>query len=109
MEKTNFFKVVMVFNLTEGSADEELRRANEPAGFASMLARQAGFIDMDLVKINADKTMSIQTWASEGHWWSALEIVKNIREKSGKDSARPNILVSREFLHGYVSVHKTGT
>src|SRR5690606_23103776 len=107
MDKTNLYKAVLVFNLTKGSADEELRRSNEETSFPNMLAKQQGFIEMELVKINEEKTMSIQTWETEQDWWTALETVKNIREKSGQDSTRENILVSREFLNGYIKVRKT--
>lgn len=106
MDNTNLYKVVLVFNLTKGSADEELRRSNEATSFPNMLAKQQGFIEMELVKINDEKTMSIQTWATEKDWWTALETVKNMRSKSGHDSTRENILVSREFLNGHIKVHK---
>jgi hypothetical protein len=106
MDKTNLYKVVLVFNLTTGSADEELRRSNEATSFPNMLAKQKGFVEMELVKINEEKTMSIQTWASEKDWCTALETVKNILEKSGLNSTRENILVSREFLNGYIKVCK---
>ncbi|MCB0644521.1 MAG: hypothetical protein KDC44_22910 [Phaeodactylibacter sp.] len=108
MDHTNFYKVVLVFNLTAGSADEELRRSNEDFSFPNRLAQQQGFVEMELVKINEEKTMSIQTWETEKDWWAALTTVKNSAEKSGQDSLRENILVSREFLNGYVKVHKQG-
>lgn len=106
MDNTNLYKVVLVFNLTKGSADEELRRSNEATSFPNMLAKQQGFIEMELVKINDEKTMSIQTWATEKDWWTALETVKNMRSESEYDSTRENILVSREFLNGHIKVHK---
>lgn len=106
MDNTNLYKVVLVFNLTKGSADEELRRSKEATSFPNMLAKQQGFIEMELVKINDEKTMSIQTWATEKDWWTALETVKNMRSESEHDSIRENILVSREFLNGHIKVHK---
>lgn len=106
MDNTNLYKVVMVFNLTKGSAEEELKRSVEETGFPNMLAQQHGFIEMELVKINEEKTMSIQTWETEEHWWAALGKVKNLREKSGQGNTRENILISRELLNGYVKVHK---
>jgi heme-degrading monooxygenase HmoA len=109
MDKTNLYKVVLVFNLTKGSADEELKRSKEETSFPSLLARQVGFIEMELVKINEEKTMSIQTWATEKDWWTALETVKNNRENAGTDNSRENILVSREFLNGSVRVHNFAT
>jgi len=107
MEQTTNYKVVLVFNLTKGSADEELRRSKEAHSFPSLLANQQGFIDMELVKINDEKTMSVQTWATEKDWWTALETVKNTREKLEVESSRENILVSREFLNGYVRLSKS--
>ena len=106
MDKSNLYKVVLVFNLKTGSADEELRRSNEETSFPNMLVKQNGFIEMELVKINEEKTMSIQTWKTEKDWWTALEIVKNTRENSEQDNNRENILESREFLNGYIQVHK---
>ena len=107
MDKSNLYKVVLVFNLKTGSADEELRRSNESTSFPNMLAKHQGFIEMELVKINEEKTMSIQTWKTEKDWWTALEAVKNTREKSGQDGTRENILESREFLNGYIKAHRT--
>ena len=106
MDKTNLYKVILVFNLTKGSADEELKRSQEETSFPNMLAKRHGFIEMELVKINEEKTMSVQTWETEKDWWAALETVKNIREHSGQDSTRENILVSREFLNGHINVHR---
>jgi heme-degrading monooxygenase HmoA len=107
MDSTNLYKVVLVFNLAKGSADEELRRSNEETSFPNMLATQQGFIQMEVVKINDEKTMSIQTWETEKDWWTALDVVKNMAAKSPLNSARENILVSREFLNGYIKIHKT--
>jgi heme-degrading monooxygenase HmoA len=109
MENTNHYKVVLVFNLKKGLADEEIRRSQEEDSFPSLLAKQTGFLEMELVKINDEKTMSIQSWATEKDWWTALEIVKNNREKLDLESKRENILVSREFLNGYVRHYKSST
>lgn len=70
-----------------------------------MLAKQAGFINLELVKINEEKTMSIQTWETEKHWWTALETVKSLQEKFASENPRENILVSRDFLNGYINTH----
>ena len=102
MDNKNLYKVVLVFNLTKGSADEELKRSLEENSFPNLLSKQTGFIDLELVKINDEKTMSIQTWETEKHWWTALETVKNLREKLDAANTRENILVSRDFLNGYV-------
>lgn len=106
MDNKNLYKVVLIFNLTKGSADEELKRSLEENSFPNLLSKQAGFVDLELVKINDEKTMSIQTWATENNWWTALETVKNIREKLAVESTRENILVSRDFLNGYVKVQQ---
>lgn len=58
---------------------------------------------MELVKINEEKTMSVQNWETEKDWWTALETVKNIREKLAVESKRENILLSREFLNGHIT------
>jgi hypothetical protein len=55
MDKTNLYKVVLVFKLTKSSADEELKRSKEETSFLNLLARQAGFIEIELVKINEEK------------------------------------------------------
>lgn len=103
MSNVNPYKVVLVFNLTKGSADEEIRRSKEVNSFPTLLSQQHGFLGMELVKINEEKTMSVQTWATEKDWWSALETVKHIREKPAVEGTRENILVSRDFLSGYIT------
>jgi heme-degrading monooxygenase HmoA len=105
LKKTNLYKVVLIFNLTTGSADEEMNRSNEESSFPNLLAKQPGFIEMELVKVNEEKTMSIQTWATQKDWWMALESVKNSREVGGTNDSRENILVSREFLGGPIKMH----
>ncbi len=105
MNKSNLYKVVLVFNLTKGSADEEIHRSKEENSFPSMLTKQPGFLELELIKINDEKTISIQTWGTEKHWWTALEIVKNQQEKLAKDITRENILISRDFLNGYIKFH----
>lgn len=93
------YKVVLVFNLKPGGADEELRRSAQPESFPSRLARQPGFVGLELVKVTAEQTMSIQTWRSERDWWTALEAVKSAQPSGpGAD----DILVSREFFAGTV-------
>ena len=109
MNKNNLYKVVLVFSLTKGSADEELSRSKEETSFPNMLAKQLGFVELELSKINDEKTMSVQTWETEKHWWTALETVKSQQEKLPADNTRENILVSREFLNGYIMVHHHAT
>jgi hypothetical protein len=106
MNESTHYKVVLVFNLQKGKAEEELYRSKEENSFPNLLAKQPGFIELELVKINDEKTMSIQTWQTEKDWWHALETVKKINESAITDSARENILISREFLNGYIQVHK---
>ncbi len=106
MNKSNLYKVVLVFNLTKGSADEELLRSKEETSFPNMLAKQQGFIELELIKINDEKTMSIQTWETEKDWWTALETVKSQQENLATEGTRENILVSRDFLNGYIKVHQ---
>ncbi len=52
---------MLVFTLTKGSADAELHRSKEESSFPNMLAKQPGFIELELIKINDEKTMSVQT------------------------------------------------
>lgn len=99
-QDNHLFKVVLVFNLEPGTAEEELRRSAEPDSFPSRLAAQPGFIGMELVKVADDRTMSIQTWQSPSDWWSALEQVKQMPAPPADE--RPNILVSRDFYAGPV-------
>jgi heme-degrading monooxygenase HmoA len=94
------YKVILIFTLAKGMADEELRRSNEPESFPSILAKQEGFVSLELVKIDDDKTMSVQTWQSPQHWWKALEAAKSVN--AANNPARPNILVSRDFFGGTV-------
>jgi len=95
------YKVVLVFNLKPGSADEELRRSARENSFPNQLAREPGCLGLELVKVNADRTMSIQTWRSERDWWAALNAVKQTQE-STPEAATDTILVSRDFFGGPV-------
>lgn len=105
MSDTNApYKVVLVFNLKPGAADEELQRSVSPDGFPSRLAAQPGFVSLELVRAGADRTLSIQTWRSEADWWSALSAVKS-QESAGP--AREDILVSRDFFGGPVVVQRS--
>lgn len=100
---TQRFKVVLVFNLKPGTADEELRRSAEPSSFPSALARQPGFVGMELVKISDEQTMSVQTWASPEAWWAALDAARTtVAEVPGR-ADREEILISREFYAGTVA------
>ena len=94
------FKVVLIFHLTPGSADEELRRSLEETSFPNRLTRQRGFVDMQLVKLDEDCTMSVQTWATPQDWWAALDVVKQEGGGEGAGEERPSILVSRDFHAG---------
>ena len=94
------YKVVLVFNLTAGSADEELRRSASEDSFPNRLSRQPGFLSMELVKVGAERTLSIQTWASDRAFFSALEAVK--AQPASALLPSENILVSREFFGGEV-------
>lgn len=97
------YKVVLVFNLKPGAADEELRRSAQPDSFPSRLAAQPGFVSLELVRVAADRTLSIQSWRSEADWWNALQVVK------GQDAsaAGENILVSRDFFGGPVVAQRS--
>lgn len=101
MNTQNVYKVVLVFHLEKGKAEEELRRSKEPQSFPSLLSQQPGFLSLELVKIDDDNTMSVQTWQSDKDWWKALETVKQL-SAAAPPSARENILVKREFFGGYV-------
>ena len=96
------YKVVLVFNLKAGAADEELRRSSEPTSFPSRLATQPGFLSLELVRVSEERTLSIQTWESEASWWRALEAVKAAEGQSERES----LLVSREFYGGPVMARR---
>jgi heme-degrading monooxygenase HmoA len=105
MDKSDLYKVVLVFNLQDGKADEELKRSKEENSFPDLLSKQPGFVELELIKINDQKTMSIQTWETENDWWMALETARKINENARNNSAGENILISRGFLNGYIQVH----
>lgn len=94
------FKVVLIFNLKPGTADEELRRSGLDDSFPRKLSRQPGFESMDLVKLDDQQTMSIQSWETPQAWWKALETVKSSQEEGDED--QESILVSRDFYAGSV-------
>ena len=100
------YKVVLVFDLVEGLADEELRRSQEEDSFPNLLAAQPGFREFELVKVNESKTLSIQTWETEKDWWQALETVRQQAASTAADPPRENILISRDFLGGWVKAHR---
>jgi hypothetical protein len=93
------YRVVLIFKLQPGTADEEINRSRAEGSFPAKLARQPGFVSMDLVKISDDKTMAVQGWASAEAWWAALSAVK---ATGGSDNSGPNILIEREFYAGPV-------
>ncbi len=106
MSSQTKYKVVLVFSLKEGEADEELRRSKEEHSFPNMLATQPGFLELELVKISDSKTMSIQTWETEKHWFTALETVKVLQSQLPQINQRVSILLERDFLAGTIMVHK---
>ena len=94
------YKVVLVFNLAAGRADEEVRRSTADGSFPALLSGQPGFVSMVLVRVDDSRTLSIQTWRSERDWWAALETAK--AQAEGQSGRREEILVSREFFAGTV-------
>lgn len=99
------FKVVLIFHLKPGQADEELRRSGEETSLPNRLARQPGFVAMQFVKLSDEQTMSIQTWKTAQNWWTALDAVKSDSQSGQAAEDRPSILVSRDFHAGPV-VHE---
>lgn len=102
MKTDNYYKVVLVFTLKEGQADEELKRSAETDSFPNMLTKQPGFVALELVKIGDSQTMSIQTWENEQAWWQALESVKAAQADMPHKQDRPSILESRDFFGGKI-------
>jgi heme-degrading monooxygenase HmoA len=100
-EATAPYKVVLVFNLKPGAAEEELKRSLSEDSFPARLAREAGFLGLELVKLSEDRTMSIQTWRSERDWWTALGNVKNAQVELAQP-APEEILISRDFFGGAI-------
>lgn len=95
------YKVVLVFQLKPGTADVELERSMADDSFPALLAREEGFQGLELIKLSADRTMSVQTWRSAQDWWAALEKVKHVRANATRP-AEEEILVSRDFFGGAV-------
>jgi heme-degrading monooxygenase HmoA len=105
MNKAKAYKVILIFNLKVDQADEELKRSSEADSFPNMLAQQPGFTELELVRVDANKTMSIQTWETERDWWNALEAVKQLQSEMPKKQQRESILESRDFIGGQVARH----
>lgn len=93
------YKVVAIFELSPGTADEEVRRSLEVDGTPRRLAGQPGFISAEVVRIDDDHTMSVQTWESPEACWAALQVVQSQPDPRGPQES---ILVSREFHAGLV-------
>jgi heme-degrading monooxygenase HmoA len=102
MNGTSPYKAVLIFTLKQGQADEELKRSSEENSFPHMLARQPGFISIELVRVTESKTLSIQTWENEKDWWNALEAAKKLQSDMPERPERPAILESRDFIGGQV-------
>lgn len=100
-EMASIYKVVLLFTLKPGRAEEELRRSREAESFPMMLAQQPGFAGMELVRVNDDQTMSLQSWSSAEDWWAALDAVKSAIDDRGIDD-RESILVDRRVFAGPV-------
>jgi heme-degrading monooxygenase HmoA len=81
MSLSDTYKVILIFNLKKGQADEELKRSKETDSFPNMLAGQPGFVSLELVRVDESKTMSVQTWKTEQDWWRGLEAVKPAQAK----------------------------
>lgn len=105
MKNTAGYKVVLVFDLQDGMADEEIRRSEEPDSFPNRLAQQPGFEGMELVKISDSRTMSAQSWTTPEAWWAALEQTKADANTPDRD-AHPDIVVSRELYAGTIAALK---
>jgi heme-degrading monooxygenase HmoA len=94
--ETNY-KVVIVFDLQPGTADEEIRRSQEPDGMPQILSAQPGFVSIDLVKINEERTMSIQTWISADAFRAAIQSAQGVLATR---APRESILISQNFYAG---------
>ena len=91
------YKVVIVFDLQPGTADEEIRRSQELDGMPQILSAQPGFISIELVKINDERTMSIQTWTSVDAFRAAIQSAQGLLATR---APRESILISQNFYAG---------
>lgn len=97
MDAESVYRVVLVFDLQPGQADEELRRSRREGSVPDLLSRQPGFVDMELVKVSEDRTMSLQTWRRPEDWLAALSLLRQ-----SAPGSEPSILVERTFYGGEV-------
>ena|ERR1700758_5473140 len=94
------FKLVTVFTLHTGKADEEIERCKSPDSLSNILKTFPGFISYELVKVNEESTMAIQTWETKKHFAEAMP--KAIGIQSAKIKGRDNLVISHQSYSGEV-------
>jgi hypothetical protein len=94
------YKIVNIFKLVPGKADEEVERVRDSQSMLNLLKAHPGFISYEVVKLGEDSTMTIQSWHSRAHFGQAIGKVNAARE--ALVAGRENLLVSRESFSGEV-------
>ena len=98
------YKTVAIFKLHAGMAEEEIRRCKSEDSLLNTLKKFPGFIAYEVIKINEDSTMTIQTWESKAHFTEAIP--KGVASRAQVVNNRENIVLSYEGFYGEV-VHSS--
>ncbi|HXB40535.1 MAG TPA: antibiotic biosynthesis monooxygenase family protein [Bacteroidia bacterium] len=94
------YKIVAVFKLQSDKADEEIERCKSADSLLNTLKTFPGFISYEVVRINDDSTMTIQTWETKAHFLTAMPEAMGIH--SAKNVTRENLVVSHQGYSGEV-------
>jgi heme-degrading monooxygenase HmoA len=92
------YKVVSVFKLKPGMAEEELQRCKSADSMLNILKTMPGFINYEVVKLNEDSTLTIQTWQAKEFVGPAMQKAMQARASMVQD--REDILLSRGSFAG---------
>ncbi|HWY38406.1 MAG TPA: antibiotic biosynthesis monooxygenase family protein [Bacteroidia bacterium] len=94
------YKIIAVFKLQPGKADEEIERCKSADSLLNTLRTFPGFISYEVVKMNEESTMTIQTWRSKADFTEAMP--KAMGVQASKIKGRENIVVSYQGYSGEV-------
>ena len=94
------FKIIAVFTLQPGKANEEIERCKSESSLLNTLKTFPGFISYEVVKINEDSTMTIQTWETKKHFSEAIP--KAMGRQAEKNKERENLVISHHTYAGEI-------
>ena len=94
------FKMIAVFTLHPGKANEEIERCKSESSLLNTLKTFPGFISYEVIKISEESTMTIQTWETKKHFSEAIP--KAMGMQSEKNKGRENLVISHQGYAGEI-------